>query len=52
VVGEHSAIFKNENKLAWWLTPVILATWKVDIGRVTVQGQSEQKVQETPSPPL
>jgi hypothetical protein len=30
-------------------TSVILTTWEVEIGRITVQGQPEQKVSETPS---
>jgi hypothetical protein len=33
---------------AWWLTPVIPATQKVEIGRTVVQDQAEQKVSETP----
>jgi hypothetical protein len=32
-----------------WAQPVILATQKVEIGRITVQSQPEQKVLETPS---
>jgi hypothetical protein len=32
------------------LTPVILASREVEIGRITVQGQSGQIVCETPSP--
>jgi hypothetical protein len=31
----------------WWLTPVILATWEADIGRIVVGGQPEQIIQET-----
>jgi hypothetical protein len=26
--------------LVWWYTPVIPATWKMEIGRIAVQGQS------------
>jgi hypothetical protein len=31
-----------------WLTHVILDTWEAEIGRITVQGQPGQIVQETP----
>jgi hypothetical protein len=31
-------------------SPVILATWKAEIGRIVVRGQPRQIVQETPSP--
>jgi hypothetical protein len=45
--------FKNDNlSLAYWLTPVIPATQKVEIRRITVQGQSLQKVQATASQPI
>jgi hypothetical protein len=30
------------------LTPVILATWKTEIGRIAIQGQPRQIVQEIP----
>jgi hypothetical protein len=33
----------------WWLKPVILAAWKAEIGRITIRGQSKQKVYMTPS---
>jgi hypothetical protein len=33
-----------------WLTSVIPATWEVEIGRITVQGQLEKIVQKIPSP--
>jgi hypothetical protein len=32
-----------------WLTPVILATWKAEMGRMEVRGQPGQIVLETPS---
>jgi hypothetical protein len=34
----------------WWFTPVILATWEVEIRRNTVQGQPRQIVHKIPSP--
>jgi hypothetical protein len=33
-----------------WLTPVILATWEIEIRRILVRGQPGQTVQLTPSP--
>jgi hypothetical protein len=33
-----------------WLTPVILATWETEIGRIKAGGQPGQIVHETPSP--
>jgi hypothetical protein len=35
---------------AQWLTPVIPATQEVEIRRIAVQGQSKQKVRDTPPP--
>jgi hypothetical protein len=32
---------------SWWVTPIILATWEADIGRIVVGGQPEQILQET-----
>jgi hypothetical protein len=34
-----------------WLTPAILAIWEAEIRRVTVRGQSRQKVGKTPTQP-
>jgi hypothetical protein len=34
-----------------WLTPVILAAWKVEVSRITVVGQLDKKVCDTPSQP-
>jgi hypothetical protein len=33
----------------WWLTPVILPNWEAKIGRIDIQGQPEQIIQEIPS---
>jgi hypothetical protein len=33
-----------------WLTPVILASWEAEIGKILVRGQPMQIVQVTPSP--
>jgi hypothetical protein len=35
-----------------WLTPIILDTWEAAIERITVQGQSRQKVYKTSSQPV
>jgi hypothetical protein len=42
---------KTKKKVGhWWFTPVIVAAWEAEIGRIKVQNQSEQIVQETLSP--
>jgi hypothetical protein len=35
-----------------WFTSIILATWKTEIGRISVQGQHRQIDFETPSQPI
>jgi hypothetical protein len=37
---------KNNSARCWWLTPVILATWEVEIRRLEVWGQPVKIVQE------
>jgi hypothetical protein len=32
----------------WWLTPIILATWEVEIRRIEVRGQPREIVLEIP----
>jgi hypothetical protein len=34
----------------WWLIPIVLVTWEVEIGRIIFQGQPGQIVHKTPSP--
>jgi hypothetical protein len=41
---------KKTNSIYRWLTPVFLATWEAEIGRITVQGPPRQISLETPSP--
>jgi hypothetical protein len=36
---------------AWWLTPVILASWEVVIEKIVVLGQARQRASEIPSQP-
>jgi hypothetical protein len=32
---------------SWWFMPIILATWKAEIGRTVIQGKPGQTVQES-----
>jgi hypothetical protein len=41
----------NSKKKKWWFKSVILATWEAEIRRITVGGQSGQKVPKTSSQP-
>jgi hypothetical protein len=53
-VGRRDSIIFKKMVLVrhQWLMPVILATWEFEIGRIVVQGQHKQIVQETlPAPP-
>jgi hypothetical protein len=34
---------------AWWLMPIIPATWEVEIKRIIVHDYFRQKTRETPS---
>jgi hypothetical protein len=44
----HKQLIIGEKQLGvGWLTPVILATWEAEIGRIKIQGQSRQIVLET-----
>jgi hypothetical protein len=36
--------------MGWSVTPIILATWEAEIGRIVVRGQPTQIIGETPSP--
>jgi hypothetical protein len=46
----HAHLIKRTMRAGcWWLTPIILATWKAEIGRTVVSGQPRQVVCETPS---
>jgi repressor of nif and glnA expression len=36
---------------SWWLMPIILVTWEVEIGKIMVLVQPGQKVFEIPSQP-
>jgi hypothetical protein len=41
---------KNIKARHQWLTPIILATWEVESGRIEIQGQPWQRVHKTTSP--
>jgi hypothetical protein len=48
-----TSITKKEAKepLVWWLIPVSPATLEAEIRRMEIQGQSKEKVSETPTQP-
>jgi hypothetical protein len=43
---------RQQQGLAQWLVPIILATQEMEIRRIVTQGQPRQKVSETPSQPI
>jgi hypothetical protein len=51
-VSSNSSIKKKKKKKArhWWLTPVMLANYEVEIRRIMVQVQPEQRVHKISSP--
>jgi hypothetical protein len=48
VAAERTAQSKDIHTGHWWLMPIILATWKSEIRRISVLGQSRQIVCKTP----
>jgi hypothetical protein len=44
-------MYRNEYR-HWWLLPVILAAWAVEIRRIMIQGQPGQKLHKIPSQPI
>jgi hypothetical protein len=54
MIGQHSLCktIKKFLSQALWLTPEVLAPWEIEIGRIEVQDQPQQKVSKSPSQPL
>jgi hypothetical protein len=36
-------LHKTQNSRMWYLMPIILGTWEVEIGRIAIRGQPRQK---------
>jgi hypothetical protein len=53
---KYLCISCHKKLLAWgqaqWLMTIIPATWEVEAKRITVRGQTRQKVSKTPSQPI
>jgi hypothetical protein len=49
-VSKH--LKKNHTAGCWWLMPIILATWEVEKGRISIRGKPRQIARESPSPKL
>jgi hypothetical protein len=46
-IKSYTAIKNSKVAGCWWFTPIILATWEADIGRIAVSGQPRQIVHDT-----